>query len=145
MSRQRLAISVLVACFLAIACANRLPASALAPRLQYQGFSAERPPTDSWYINRNEQDHTTLLFRREVSGEAHSFFFAVRPNGLEREPRSTRTSPKSSANIWWLSAIRSVARFSRIERIPHPLRVNSASATASRASIERAQFYPTSS
>jgi hypothetical protein len=83
-----LATLLLAVCSLAIGCANRLPASALAPRLQYQGFSSARPPNDNWYVNRNEQDHTTLLFRREVSGNTHSFFFAVQLNKLEREPRS---------------------------------------------------------
>ena len=72
----------------AVACANKLPASALTPRLQYQGFSAARPPNNNWFVNRSEQDHTTLLFRREVSGEAHSFFFSVQVSALERAPTS---------------------------------------------------------
>lgn len=81
-------VVVISACAAIVACTNRLPASALAPRLQYQGFSVARPPNDSWYVNRNEQNHTALLFRREVAGEAHSFFFAVRVSALEREPSS---------------------------------------------------------
>lgn len=88
MWKTGLATLLLALCSLAIGCANRLPASALAPRLQYQGFSASRPPNDSWFINRDEQDHTTLLFRREVAGQSHSFFFAVQLIALKREPRS---------------------------------------------------------
>ena len=71
-----------------LACANRLPASQLDPKLQYQGFSASRPPSDRWYLNRDEQTPTTLLFRREVSGEAQSFFFSVQLSALQRTPTS---------------------------------------------------------
>ena len=39
-------------------------------------------------MNRDEQKPTTLLFRREVSGNAHSFFFSVELSALERTPTS---------------------------------------------------------
>jgi len=88
MRASNLAILLVVVCMVATGCATRLPASALASRLQYQGFSSSRPPNDNWFMNRSEQDHTTLLFRREVHGETHTFLFAVQLTGLEREPSS---------------------------------------------------------
>ena len=88
MAKRSFLVLVLLISGFALACANRLPASRLDPRLQYQGFSAARPPNDSWYMNRNEQTPTSLLFRREVLGEAHSFFFSVELSALEREPVS---------------------------------------------------------
>jgi hypothetical protein len=39
-------------------------------------------------MNRDEQRPTTLLFRREVSGEARSFLFSVELSALERNPTS---------------------------------------------------------
>ena len=88
MTTVRFVAALVALSALAIACANRLPASRLEPRLQYQGFSASRPPNDSWYMNRDEQRPTTLLFRREISGEARSFFFSVELAALERNPTS---------------------------------------------------------
>jgi hypothetical protein len=39
-------------------------------------------------MNRDEQRPTTLLFRRDVSGEARSFFFSVELSALDRNPTS---------------------------------------------------------
>jgi hypothetical protein len=88
MRRFMLEITALASCGLLIGCATRVPASALPPRLQYQGFSSARPPNDHWFINRHEQQPGLLLFRRDVVGASHSFFFAVQMRGLQREPRS---------------------------------------------------------
>lgn len=85
---RRFVPAVLALSAFVLACANRLPASRLEPRLQYQGFSASRPPNGSWYMNGDEQKPATLLFRREVSGEARSFFFSVELSALERTPTS---------------------------------------------------------
>jgi hypothetical protein len=88
MPKLHFAVSLLALSCTLVACANRLPASHLQSRVQYQGFSASRPPNDSWFMNRDEQTPTTLLFRREVIGAAHSFFFSVQLVALERTPTS---------------------------------------------------------
>jgi hypothetical protein len=73
-----------------LGCANRRPASSLAARLPYTGFSTDRPPNDNWYINLSEaiQHPEAALYRRDVPNEAQSFGFFARFFDLGKEPRS---------------------------------------------------------
>ena len=75
---------------LSLGCANRRPASTLAARPQWTGFSVDRPPNDDWYVNLSEaiQNPEAALYRRDVTNEAQSFGFFVRFFDLAREPRS---------------------------------------------------------
>ena len=75
---------------LSLGCANRRPASTLAARPQWTGFSVDRPPNDNWYINLSEaiQNPEAALYRRDVTNEDQSFGFFVRFFDLAREARS---------------------------------------------------------
>jgi hypothetical protein len=88
MRKGNLAILTLVVCVVTTNCATKQSASTLAPRLQHQGFSSPRPPNNSWFMKKSEQNPTTLLFRREVPGKTHTFFYAIQLSQLEREPSS---------------------------------------------------------
>ena len=88
------ATALLVLSSLHVGCANRLPASQLSPRLQYQGFSAARPTTDEWFLNRDEQEPRTLLFGRKATEGGSTFFFTVQLFALEQEPNSDKDFAK---------------------------------------------------
>jgi hypothetical protein len=66
-----------------------VPQSQMSPRLAYQGFSFERPPSASWFIRRSEETPTRVLVRRHVGDEPlHSFYALVALGGIERQPKS---------------------------------------------------------
>lgn len=56
----------------------------MAPRLQYVGFSIERPAGASWFLRPSEQKRDRALLRRDVGDLPHSFFFEVQMVQLER-------------------------------------------------------------
>lgn len=61
----------------------------MAPRLEYQGFSFERPPNANWYLLQSEGSHTDVTLRRELQGtsQTHTFYASVSLGGIERRPR----------------------------------------------------------
>lgn len=73
-----------------LGCANRRPASSLAEKRLYSGFSTDRPPNDNWYLNLSEaiQHPDAALYRRDVPNEGQSFGFFARFFELAKEPKS---------------------------------------------------------
>lgn len=69
---------------------NRIDYFHMTPRLEYQGFSFDRPPGIYWYLLQSEQTHTSATLRREIFslGETHTFYAMVSLGGIERQPRS---------------------------------------------------------
>jgi hypothetical protein len=62
----------------------------MAARLEYQGFSFDRPPNDNWYILRSEEEYTSVRIHRALtpSSPTHSFYAAVAMGGVEHQPTS---------------------------------------------------------
>lgn len=60
----------------------------MAPRLEYTGFSFDRPPGPEWFIVDAEQTYTSVTLRRETRSETHSFYAIVALSGLEDQPGS---------------------------------------------------------
>ena len=60
----------------------------MSPRLEYQGFSFDRPPNPSWYLLQSEQSYTEAMLRRDFfsTSETHTFFATVGLGELERQP-----------------------------------------------------------
>ncbi len=65
-----------------------VPASTLPLRIQHQGFSASRPPSDDWFLNRHEQDEKTLVYRRVEPDKDRSSFIQVALQAFPRIPQS---------------------------------------------------------
>lgn len=65
----------------------------MAPRLEYQGFSFDRPPNRNWYFLQSEQSYTNVTLRRGFwnPSKAHTFHASVSLGGMEREPDSTQS------------------------------------------------------
>jgi hypothetical protein len=82
--------SIFVAALL-FACTSFLEVDSLemAPRLEYEGFSFERPPY-RWYLHRDESNLTGVTLRRRlVSPEhTHTFFARVSLGRLTVQPTS---------------------------------------------------------
>jgi hypothetical protein len=84
-----------LAALVAVACVpatwfNRIDYSHMEPRLAYQGFSFDRPPSIHWYLLQSEQSHTNAILRREIISlsETHTFYATVALGGVERQPES---------------------------------------------------------
>jgi hypothetical protein len=62
----------------------------MAPRLEYQGFSFDRPPNRFWYFRQSEQSYTSVMLRRDfwLPSETHTFYARVSVGGIERQPQS---------------------------------------------------------
>jgi hypothetical protein len=62
----------------------------MAPRLDYQGFSFDRPPNAFWYVLQSEQSYTDATLRRELSpaSDTHTFYASVSLGGIDRIPGS---------------------------------------------------------
>ena len=62
----------------------------MTPRLEYQGFSFDRPPNPHWYVLQSEQTHTRAVLRRDLDGssETHTFYAQVTMGGIERQPQT---------------------------------------------------------
>jgi hypothetical protein len=69
---------------------ERISYRAMAPRLEYEGFSFDRPPNDNWYILRSEQEYTSVRVHRDLipASPTHTFYAAVAIGGIERQPTS---------------------------------------------------------
>ena len=60
----------------------------MAPRMEYQGFSFNRPESPEWYILRSDQDYTHVTLRRDLPSQTHSFYAMVSLGGIEKQPSS---------------------------------------------------------
>jgi hypothetical protein len=62
----------------------------MAPRLEYQGFSFDRPPNRLWYMRQSEQSYTSVTLRRDswVPSATHTFYAIVQIGGVSRQPES---------------------------------------------------------
>ncbi len=69
---------------------NRIDSLHMAPRLEYQGFSFDRPPSILWYLLQDEQSHTDATLRREIfpPSDTHTFYAMVAIGGIERQPET---------------------------------------------------------
>jgi hypothetical protein len=73
---------------LLVACApfGRIGYTEMSPRLDYQGFSFERPPNAHWFLLQREESYTSVTLRRELASSTHSFYANVSLGGIERQP-----------------------------------------------------------
>jgi len=62
----------------------------IAPRLEYRGFSFNRPPNLNWYLLKSEQDYTYVTLRRDFwsPSHTHTFYATVALGGIEKQPES---------------------------------------------------------
>jgi hypothetical protein len=62
----------------------------MAPRLEYQGFSFERPPNRHWYMLQSEESYTDVTLRREFfpPSDTHTFYARVSLGGIDKEPET---------------------------------------------------------
>jgi hypothetical protein len=88
-------IAILLVLFSAIACVpytwfDEVRYDNMAPRLEYQGFSFERPPNRQWYFRQSEQTHTSVTLRRDfwVPSDTHTFYAVVEIGEIDRQPAS---------------------------------------------------------
>jgi hypothetical protein len=86
---RHLSLAALVG--LCCACASlsdRVDYFAMAPRLEYQGFSFDRPPGPRWWFLQSEQTHTSAFLHRDTNegGRTHSFYASVSLGSLPRQP-----------------------------------------------------------
>lgn len=77
----------------AIGCApgtmfDRVGSFEMLPRLEYQGFSFDRPANPRWYLLRSEESHTNVILRRDLESPSptHTFYASVGLGGIERQP-----------------------------------------------------------
>ena len=87
---MRPSIAIAIACG-ALACASpgdRITYFEMAPRLEYQGFSFERPPAPEWYMVRGEETFTQVTLRRDTGSPTHTYYAKVGLSTLERQPDS---------------------------------------------------------
>lgn len=62
----------------------------MAPRLEYQGFSFDRPPNRNWYMRQSEEFHTEVMLRRDflIPSDTHTFFAKVGLGGIDKQPET---------------------------------------------------------
>jgi len=62
----------------------------MARRLEYQGFSFDRPPNRHWYFRQSEQSHSSVTLRRDFSvpNDTHTFYAVVEIGGIDAQPSS---------------------------------------------------------
>jgi hypothetical protein len=62
----------------------------MAPRLEYQGFSFDRPPNPHWYFLQSEQSYTEAMLRRDSPSpsKTHTFYASVSLGRIERQPET---------------------------------------------------------
>lgn len=93
---QVLLMTFLAGCLSAVM-PDRISYFEMSQRLEYQGFSFERPPNPGWYIMKKEETLTDVLLRRDLSTSSptHSFYASVSLGGIERQP----TTPEEFAEL----------------------------------------------
>ena len=60
----------------------------MSSRLQYRGFSMERPKSSAWFVRVSEQTHTHAIIRCRTSGRTHSAFVSADLRSLPRAASS---------------------------------------------------------
>jgi hypothetical protein len=60
----------------------------MSPRLQYRGFSIERPTHSAWFVRVSEQTHTHAIIRCRLSDRTHSAFVSADLRSLPRAATS---------------------------------------------------------
>jgi len=62
----------------------------MAPRLNYQGFSFNRPTSWDWYMLRSEENPTEVTLRRDfwIPSKTHTFYARVSLGRIERQPET---------------------------------------------------------
>ena len=89
---MRSVLTALVVLVVWTGCASldRISYREMAPRLEYQGFSFDRPANSNWYILRSEEQYTSVRIHRDLTptSPTHTFYTAVAIGGVERQPTS---------------------------------------------------------
>lgn len=69
---------------------NKIDSFHMSPRLEYQGFSFDRPPGIHWYLLQDEQSHTSATLRREIFSlsDTHTLYATIALGSIGREPES---------------------------------------------------------
>jgi len=96
----RISLAALVA--LCCGCASwfdRIDYFHMTPRLEYRGFSFDRPPGPLWYLRQSEQSHVVAMLRRDLpkSSPTHSFFAEVALGTMAAQPASPEEFAKLAA------------------------------------------------
>jgi len=88
--RKPIALAVLALVTSASCARDTIDYFQMAPRLEYQGFSFDRPPNAMWYIRREEETPAAVLLRRnfEKPSATHSFWARVALERLAAQPAS---------------------------------------------------------
>lgn len=88
--RLILTVPVVLAVLTACASLDRISYREMATRLEYQGFSFDRPPNNNWYILRSEEEYASVRVHRDLTPPrpTHTFYAAVAIGGVERQPTS---------------------------------------------------------
>ena len=62
----------------------------MARRLQYDGFSFDRPPNRKWYFLQSERSYTDTTLRRHIYSlsTTHTFYAQISLGGIEEVPSS---------------------------------------------------------
>lgn len=62
----------------------------MAPRLEYQGFSFDRPPNPYWYFLQSEQSYTQVVLRRDffTPSKTHTFYALVGLGQIASQPKT---------------------------------------------------------
>ena len=78
-----------------VACAHsgfldKVPQHRMGRRLEYQGFSFDRPSNLNWYLLKSESSHTKVLLRRHIwmAKDTHTFYALVKIGGIDSQPSS---------------------------------------------------------
>jgi hypothetical protein len=88
---QRISLVALVAAL--SGCAtwfDRIDYFHMRPRMEYQGFSFDRPPGPRWFLRQSEQSHTSAMLWRDPSkpSKTHTFYAQVSLFQLPAQPAS---------------------------------------------------------
>ena len=86
--RFSFAVAIALSLGACVGVADRVSYAQFAARLEYQGFSFDRPPNSQWYMLHSEETHTSVTLRREASSATHTFYASVSLGGLERQPQT---------------------------------------------------------
>jgi hypothetical protein len=69
---------------------DRINSFNMAPRMEYQGFSFDRPANPRWYLLQSQETYTdvTLWCDSADGSKTHTFYARVALGGLERQPET---------------------------------------------------------
>jgi len=89
-------VALVVACSGCVSWFDRIDYFHMAPRLEYQGFSFDRPPGPLWFMRRSEMSYTNVTLRRDFTKRSatHSFYAQIYLDALAAQPASAEEFTK---------------------------------------------------